>query len=86
MNSPQWGYAPDGRAGIFDGDIPAGWSPVPPFDLSAEEWTRRMTDGTGGVPGGVEVPVEEPAPVKRGPGRPRKDAAEPTPVDAPGTE
>lgn len=56
---PAWFYGPNGEAEIFAtaDDIPEGWADTP-----------AAFDGNGEAPA-----TETAAPVKRGPGRPRKN-------------
>lgn len=58
---PAWFYGPNGESDIFNAaeEVPVGWSDKPPGDEPA-------------APEQPEEPEIEPAPVKRGPGRPPK--------------
>lgn len=62
---PAWFYGPGGAAQIFAAaeDVPEGWADTP----AAFEAAPLTTEDA--------APVVVEAPAKRGPGRPRKDAA-----------
>ncbi len=73
---PAWFYGPNGESGVFDGaaDVPEGWRDSPAaFAVVAEAAAgEAMAEFVAAVPDAAPAVAEV---VKRGPGRPRKDAA-----------